>query len=177
MPEMLEAYAKDLLFIGNSLIEFFDWAGRFPSHNVHNLGRAGETVEGLLARLDRDLENHPSADIVFLQTGLNNVAMEDTGFLGSYRKIIKKLSSSYPDARIYVTSLLPTLLDEIDPEVITGINDKLQRLARECGSLYLDVHGPMVKRGVRDCLLEDGVHLNDTGYDVWASVLEGRIVS
>jgi lysophospholipase L1-like esterase len=177
MPEMLEAHQKDLLFIGNSLIEFFDWAGRFPSHNVYNLGRAGETVEGLLARLDGAIEKHPSADIVFLQTGLNNVAMEDTGFLDSYLKIIKRLSSSYPNARIYVTSLLPTLLEEISPEVITGINEKLRNLAHEGGALYLDILGRIVERGVRDCLLEDGVHLNDTGYETWAAALEDIIVS
>lgn len=169
---MLEAHPKDILFIGNSLIEFFDWAGRFSRHRVHNLGRAGETVEGLLARLDGAFEKHPSADLVFLQAGLNNVAMEDTGFIGSYRKIIEKLSSSYPHARIYATSLLPTLLEEISPGTITGVNALLRDLALEGGARYLDVHGLFVKRGVRECLLEDGVHLNGTGYEVWAGALE-----
>jgi lysophospholipase L1-like esterase len=177
MPEMLKEHPRNLLFIGNSLIEFFDWAGRFPSHNVYNLGRAGETVEGLLARLDGAIEKHPSADIVFLQTGLNNVAMEDTGFIDSYRTILKRLSSSYPYARIYVTSLLPTLFEEISPEVITRINESLRTLAQEGGALYLDIHSLILKRGVGDCLLQDGVHLNDTGYEVWAAALEDVIAS
>jgi lysophospholipase L1-like esterase len=173
---MPEARPKDILFIGNSLIEFFDWAGRFLSHNVYNLGRAGETVEGLLARLDGAVEEHPSANLVFVQTGLNNVAMEDTGFIGSYRKIIEKLSSSYPHAPIYVTSLLPTLLEEISPGAIANVNASLRDMALEGGARYLDIHSLFVERGIRECLLEDGVHLNDTGYEVWAAALE-KIIS
>jgi len=92
----------DILFIGHSLIEFFDWQKRFPSHKVSNLGVAGETVERLLLRLERIIKRHPSADIIFLMTGLNNLAMGDTGFLDPYRKIIETLSSAYPSARVYI---------------------------------------------------------------------------
>jgi len=42
--------AKRLLFIGDSLIEFFDWQGRFSDCLVKKLGRAGETVQEILAR-------------------------------------------------------------------------------------------------------------------------------
>jgi len=38
---------KTILFIGDSLTEFFDWQKRFPGHKVVNLGSAGETVETL----------------------------------------------------------------------------------------------------------------------------------
>jgi hypothetical protein len=38
----------NILFLGHSLIEFFDWQKRFPDHLAVNLGKAGESVEGLL---------------------------------------------------------------------------------------------------------------------------------
>ena len=41
--------AKRFLFIGDSLVEFFNWQERFPDKKVYNFGSAGETAEGLLA--------------------------------------------------------------------------------------------------------------------------------
>ena len=66
-----------ILFIGHSLIEFFDWQRRFPTHSTVNLGVAGETTEGLLSRTEHVIESHPSADLIFLMTGLNNIAMDE----------------------------------------------------------------------------------------------------
>ena len=43
--------APHLLFIGDSLIQFFDWQKRFPAYQITNLGVAGESVQGLLARI------------------------------------------------------------------------------------------------------------------------------
>ncbi len=43
--------ARQFLFIGDSLIEFFNWQKRFQDDQVYNFGSAGETAEGLLSRL------------------------------------------------------------------------------------------------------------------------------
>jgi lysophospholipase L1-like esterase len=71
----------NILFLGHSLIEFFDWQKRFPAHTVRNLGVAGESVEGLLSRLDGIIKTYPEADLIFIMTGINNIAMEDFDFL------------------------------------------------------------------------------------------------
>ena len=68
---------KKLLFLGDSLIEYYDWAERFADYDVHNLGIAGETVEGLASRLGRILRELKAPDIVFIMSGINNMAMED----------------------------------------------------------------------------------------------------
>jgi lysophospholipase L1-like esterase len=163
---------KDIIFAGDSLIEFFDWQERFPAHRVSNLGRAGETVEGLLARVDQIIKDHPSADLVFIMTGINNVAMEDAGFLGAYRDVLKKLSSAYPAARLYVHSLLPTLLPWISEAAVQEANRRLAALADECGAGFLDVHSLFVGKGVRECLSADGVHVSDAGYAAWSEFIE-----
>ena len=98
-----------ILFLGHSLIEFFDWQKRFPGHSVVNLGKAGESVEGLLFRLDGIIKAYTEAELIFIMTGINNIAMEDFDFFDSYRGIISKLSAAYPNARVFVHSLLPVL--------------------------------------------------------------------
>lgn len=166
---------KEIIFIGDSLIEFFDWAARFPAYKVHNMGRAGETVEGLLSRMERELDGWPVPDFVFIMSGANNVAMEETGFIGEYREIINKIKARFPGVHIYVHSLLPMLLPWVTPEMITHANGYLRRLAEETGTNYLDIHGLFLEAGVRECLVEDGVHISEKGYEVWSGVVEELI--
>lgn len=166
---------KKILFIGDSLIEFFDWQSRFPGHTIVNLGRAGETVEGLFSRVGGIIMKHPSPDIVFIMTGINNVAMEDVGFLGSYRKLLEGLSVSYPHAGIFIHSLLPTLLPWISNASVEEVNRSLAKTAREKGVNFIDLYRRFIdeKGGpVKAYLLPDGVHLSDAGYAVWAEEVE-----
>ncbi len=165
----------NILFLGHSLIEFFDWQGRFPDHKVANLGVAGETVEGLLARVDGIIRKYPSTDFIFIMTGLNNVAMEDFEFFDSYRIILEKLYASYPRARIFVNSLLPTLLEFIPDKTIQDVNDKLKRLASDVGVEFLDIYRHFIDeegKAIKELFLDDGVHLSDKGYAVWSMVVE-----
>ncbi|MEW6108759.1 MAG: GDSL-type esterase/lipase family protein [Nitrospirota bacterium] len=168
-----------ILFIGHSLVEFFDWQRRFPSHSALNLGVAGETVEGLLSRLENVMNSHPSADLIVLMTGLNNIAMDDFGFFGSYKKIIQRLSNAYPKARIAVNSILPTLIEFIDNSSIIYSNETIKTLAHETGAEFIDAYSLFIdKKGnpVKEYFQSDGVHLSDKGYKIWSGAIE-KIIS
>jgi len=169
---------KNILFIGDSLVEFFDWQGRFPGYTIANLGVAGETVEGLHSRIEKIISKYPSPDLVLIMTGINNVAMEDLGFFDSYRGIIKALSSAYPHTRIVLHALLPTLLPWISNERIQEVNHSLHKIAQETRTEFLNLHSGFVDpqgNPIRDYLLPDGVHLSEKGYARWAEVL-ARII-
>ncbi len=168
----------DILFIGHSLIEFFDWQNRFPAHRVANLGVAGETVEGLLSRVEKITKESSSADLIFIMTGLNNVAMEDFEFFDSCRKMLDRLCTAYPSARIFIHSLLPTMVDFIADESIRNVNDSLKGLVEDTKVEFLDIYKLFIDEEgetVKEYLLDDGVHLSDKGYAVWAEALEGII--
>lgn len=168
----------NLLFAGDSLIEFFDWQARFPGHTVANFGRAGESVQGLLGRAVKFPDLFPHADMVFLMSGINNLAMEDAGFTDFYRIIVERLRSAYPDARLHVHSLLPVAVDFIDNASIITTNTALRQMASESGATYVDLYKRFVLGNgslIREYLLDDGVHLSKAGYDVWCLAVEELI--
>ena len=103
-----------ILFLGHSLVEYYDWQDRFPGHTVYNLGIAGETTGGLLARAGLVAGEVPDADIVLVMTGTNDDLMGDHSFLEVYALLAEKLRRSSPEARIVLHSVLPAHPEWID---------------------------------------------------------------
>ncbi len=167
-----------LLFLGDSLIEYFDWQKRFPMHKVGNYGVAGESVQGLLTRIMMIKDSFPDAHIIFIMSGINNIAMGDEEFTGYYRVIIERLQSAYPEAAIIANSLLPVNMEYINNESIKKINKSLYDLTRETGIDWLNMYDRFIDttgRLIKEYLLDDGVHISNEGYTVWSRAVEERI--
>jgi lysophospholipase L1-like esterase len=161
-----------LVFIGDSLTQWCDWERRFPEHAVTNLGISGETVEGLLARRESVRARLDRPDFIFLMTGINNLANERPDILAPYREIVRNLTTWYTHATVVVQSILPVGLTWIGNDAIKDVNRRIERIACTLDAHYLDIYSHFLdeegnpKRGY---LSEDGVHLANKGYDVWAA--------
>jgi len=167
-----------LLFIGDSLIEFYDWERRFPCHDVFNYGISGETVEGLFSRLRGILEKVVNPDFVFTMTGINNMAMGDGDFPETYRKIITLIRAKSPSSKVFVQSLLPVLFTFISNDEIREMNRGLRKMAEEEGVSYSDIHAVFLDFSgapKKSYLLDDGVHLSEEGYMAWSAEIEKLI--
>ena len=166
--------ARQFLFMGDSLIEFYNWQNRFPGERVYNFGAAGETAEGLLSRLPSIISRVRSPDLVMIMTGTNNIAMEDYGFLFTYEKIIGLLQKNFTQATIVMTSLLPMELFFLG-DAVPRVNQRLKALARAWNIVYLDLYPLFLgedARAIPAYYEADGVHLSGKGYDVWTRSLE-----
>jgi lysophospholipase L1-like esterase len=171
---------KKIVFIGDSLTEYFDWQYRFPEYDVKNLGIAGETAEELLGRMGTVRLFLSNPDVIFVMTGANNIAMDQYDFLGIYGQSVDKLRKWYPDALIVVQSVLPMLLSWIDVGGMENINGVLRDLAKQAGVEYLDIYSFFVDGAGNPnaaCFLPDGVHLSEEGYAVWSKVVEDFLKS
>ena len=60
-----------IVFLGDSLIDFFPIQDFFPRVKIYNRGIAGDTTKDLLKRLDNVIELKPSK--LFLQIGTNDL--------------------------------------------------------------------------------------------------------
>ncbi len=116
--------------------------------------------------------------MIFIMTGINNVSLDDYGFLESYKMVFEKLTDAYPEAQIYVNSLLPTAIEFIPNDIICKINNSLKELSKETDVRFIDIYSHFIDdkgNTIKDYLLDDGVHISNKGYKVWSEVLK-RIV-
>jgi len=171
LPTEKQTKRKNILFIGDSLTAFHAWQAGFPEHLVTNMGVAGETVQGLLRRLDRVTGGAVTPELIFLMTGINNIAMEDYDIVEPYGRVLQRIISAWGNARLIVQSILPVLLPWIDNGIIERTNRSLRESAQACGAEYLDIYRLFVDptgSAVAPFLLEDGIHLSGQGYEVWS---------
>ena len=167
-----------LLFIGDSLIEYFDWQERFPKDIVYNFGVSGETVEGLYARIEVIFSQIEEPDLIFIMSGINNLAMGDRTFVTTYRKIVRVLKERYPSSGIFAQSLLPVLFPWISNDDVRDMNRQLKKMAEEEDVSCLDIHSLFLDEGgkpVKEYLLDDGVHVSEQGYRVWSQEVEKHL--
>ena len=164
----------NIIFIGDSLIEYFDWQQRFPEHQVLNLGLSGETVQGLSARVRRIIGTAAAPDILFIMTGINNIAMDDFKILEEYERLLRSLKTAFPSTKIVVQSLLPVTM-WTDNKQIEEINRALKGVAKSLKLSFLDVYSLFVDAAGSpyvEYLLEDGVHVSEKGYEIWSGKVE-----
>lgn len=164
---------KELVFIGDSLTEYFDWQSRFAEYRVCNLGVAGESVEGLLERLpNTKLLFLP--DYIFVMTGINNLWRGYHSILPLYERVLHGMKAEFAGAGIVVQSILPVAM-WLEPDLILSINQSLRTMSSKLSIYYLDVHslflGPDGEL-IRSYLDIDGIHLTSEGYAVWADAVE-----
>ncbi|MBF0505909.1 MAG: GDSL family lipase [Nitrospirae bacterium] len=175
---------KLLVFIGDSLTEFFDWQSSFPACDVLNLGVSGETVEGLLVRLDRIIpaiqKGGRNPDFIFVMTGINNIAMEDYEIIAVYREVIRAIAASFSGSKLVIQSILPVRIPWIDGTIIRQLNESLKQMAKDFKAEYLDLYSIFMSPGSepkKEYLLDDGVHVSDKGYKAWSSAVDDYLKS
>ncbi len=162
-----------LLFLGDSLIEFYNWQTRFPAHTVVNGGRGGETVAGLLDCLPLHLRRCPDPERVLIMIGTNNLLMGDYAFLPDYEKILAALIDILPPERITITNLPPFQSPYLAPSTIPRVNKGLLQLCHQKKTGFLDLFAAFNKeaQSVGACFTDDGVHFSDLGYTIWTDYL------
>ena len=168
------------LFLGDSLIEYGDWDVLLPEFVVDNGGQAGETVEGLAARLAAEISAANEPDHLLLMSGTNNLLMGDTLFPTILESMLQPIGALLPQATVTINSLLPMDSAWLPADAVTAANRALCRIAKQGGVHFLDIHRLFLDQcsgGPRGCLAPDGVHLSAPGYSLWAQGLRTHFKS
>ena len=168
-----------IVMLGNSLNNNALWTELFPMGYILNRGISGDVVLGVDQRVE-ELERHKPVKI-YLITGTNDFINEPevtaVEVWQRYEKLIKDICEKMPYSAFYVMSTLP-----LNPKTkfYEGFNDRAAELNKllasasgRYGYVFLDIARLLSDENgdLRSEYTTDGIHLNATGYFVWAAEL------
>ncbi len=177
---MLPKQKGGIVFLGDSLTEYGQWAELTQHPKVINRGIAGDTTPNLLRRLDHIVDLAPSK--IFLMIGINDFLFFDRPqILINYKKVVQQLRTQLPTTQLYLQSILPvnpTIRKmKFSNEEVRLLNTALQQFASAEGLVYIDIHQSLQDAdGNLDAhYTKDGVHLNGLAYEVWKKELSAYL--
>jgi len=187
--------AKDenrVVFMGDSITDFWKLATYFPSKAYINRGISGQTTPQMLVRFRPDVIALKPRVVVIL-AGTNDIA-GNTGPM-TLEAIEDNFASMAQLAaangiRVVIASVLPVCdyaknregkpinqTTRRPPEKIAAINEWLKKYTAQNGLIYLDYFSALVdeKGFLKDGLSNDGLHPNDKGYALMQPLAEQAI--
>lgn len=171
-------YPKEnrIVFTGSSSVRLWvDFKSYFPEHNVINTGFGGSETSDLIHYKDL-LITQFNPKQVFIYEGDNDLNSGKSA-ISVFSDIAKLVNSLLEDGVESVVIIAPkpsiarwNLKNEYEKlndslEILAGLSDKVK---------FADVWAPMLNADgslKKDIFIEDGLHMNKKGYDLWIKVI------
>ena len=167
-----------VVFVGSSSIRMWDTLQEdFEGLNVINRGFGGSEMADAVRYLDRIvLPYQPRVVVVY--AGDNDLWAGKTPgrVLADFRALVRRIHEDQPETRIAFIAIKPSVARWTIADQVREANQMIQDYAESDPRLeYIDVFTPMLgEDGMPrpELFIEDGLHLNPSGYDLWESVVE-----
>ena len=191
--QFLEIAAKgdiDLLFIGDSITDFWRrpdrgldvWNKTFAPLKAANFGISGDRTQHVLWRVQNGELEGFKAKCIVLMLGTNNLSSgrnsnEET--IAGLKLVVKEIRDRQPQAKLLLLGIFQRGRDKSDParERLKAVNAELAKwddgqhiFYMDIGDKYLNEDGTLKME-----LMNDPVHPNTRGYEVWAEAIIGKV--
>lgn len=168
----------DILFVGSSSIRFwFTLQQDFLDYEVLNRGFGGSHMSDLLYYLDELVLKHKPRK-VFIYEGDNDIndKEDSSAILKEAKEIVQRIHKELPNTKIIFISAKPSIARWDLRNQYRQLNYRLQSYANQYSYLdFIDVWTPMLdSKGnpKADIFIEDDLHMNAKGYEIWQKVIE-----
>ena len=185
--ERIEIFKQDTLkfnqivFLGNSITQGGkNWNEKFGVVGISNRGVAGDSTDGVIARLNEIIHFTPKA--IFLLIGINDIYNEltpSTDYVANnILKIIKRINQELPETKIFLQTILP-VEKEVYKDKIIAVNGMIKTFESQSKFEIIDLYSIFVnKEGkMKKEFSYDGVHLNDKGYQIWVDHIKPTVLN
>lgn len=163
---------ETIVFTGSSSVRFWKSLQQsFPDLQIINTGFGGSQASDLLLFLDElVLAYNPKK--VFIYEGDNDLwaKKRPKQIIGTTSEIIKRIRTKRPSTQIVLISAKPSISRWKIRRKYIRLNRKMERLTKQDPLLeFVDVWYPMLegRKLKNDIFMEDGLHMNQQGYDLW----------
>ena len=165
------------VFTGSSSIRLWENLEEyFPEHQIVNTGFGGSETSDLLKFLDPlVLKFNPKK--VFVYEGDNDISRKKKPkeVIAHFEEVITRIKNQSAANVIVIISAKPSIERWHLKGKYRRLNRKFKKLcARDTLLEFADVWTPMLQgRKLReDLFIEDGLHMNNKGYEIWYDVLK-----
>lgn len=167
----LPSDSNEVIMLGTSLTQNFEWHEAFKGVNIKNRGINNDITKGVLNRLGDITKNKPAK--IFIEIGINDLVRGfpiDSVFK-NYKSIVQKIKSDSPSTTIYVQNVIPS---KSAISSIVKFNELLRDYCQSNGLIYIDLYSHFVLNNALNPVYScgDGIHLSGKGYLLWCSLIK-----
>ena len=168
--------ADAILFAGSSSIRLWKTHTAFPELPIINRGFGGAHISDMLHYYQETIKVYSPRVIVFY-CGDNDIAAGKSvsQVLADYIEFITKIKTDFPAILLIYLPIKPSISRWDKWPEMDELNQQIKRFNTSDSNLfYVDTATPMLVNGEKpgpELFLDDGLHLNQTGYALWAAVL------
>ncbi len=163
-----QATQADIVMVGDSLVDGAEWSELLPGYSIANRGIAGDSIEGILNRMDSIYSI--GAKKAVIMAGYNDVrkARPVKAVFRDYKAVIDGLLAHGTKPYVASTILVGNELNEWNNE-INELNEKLERYSRKKDLQFIDLNEFLSPQKKLDLdFTRDGIHLNGKAYKLVA---------
>jgi lysophospholipase L1-like esterase len=181
----------DVYFVGDSITRRWGatdypellshWKKSFHGWNAANFGWGGDTTNNILWRMQNGELDGIAPKVFVLQAGTNDLPGNGPADAATIERVVSNLKSiislfqqKSPDSKIILTAIFPRNQNPALAPTIQSINEQLEKLADGKRLRFVNVNGKLADSngGLQPGMSEDGLHLTEKSYQVWAEALE-----
>ncbi len=164
---------NEILFIGDSITECYDFKRFFPHLNIINEGISGNTTVDILKRLNEMFKSYNPVK-VFILIGTNDlelIPLTSEEIIINIKKIVTLIKKNFKGVPIYLQSVYPVFY-EIKPfsvgkrknEDIIKINEGIKKIE---GITYINLYDDLLgsNNKLNKEFTYDGIHMSEKGYE------------
>ncbi|MBN2030774.1 hypothetical protein JW824_11075 [bacterium] len=165
-----------VLFVGSSSIRLWPTAVSFPELDVINRGFGGSHISDVNHYYEQIVRKYKPSEIIFY-AGDNDIAAEKSPdqVFEDFQYFVERVEMDMPETCVFYLPIKPSLSRWHLWSEMQETNLRIKQYTEEKPQLfYVDTALPMLdQRGEPnpELFLDDGLHLNDQGYQMWNKVL------
>lgn len=179
----LKDLSCDVLFLGSSSINLWKTIHEdFSPLKIIRRSYGGAALRDMIYNYDVIARGyHPKKILLYVENdlGKHKEGVSAIKTFDLFRIFIGNLQRDYPNSELFVVSLKPSehKKDQIKDQLL--VNALLEQYAKEQNFTYIDITKVMydAKGNLRkDIFIEDKLHMNAKGYELWTKIIRPYLI-